>query len=279
MLAVGAGRGVGLRAFLSAGVPIHFIDAGAGEPVVLVHGFMSDLRSAWVRRGIFGALAERFRTVALDCRGHGRSGKPHDPAAYGPEIALDVLRLMDHLGIERAHLVGYSMGAHAAAQLLARQPDRLLTATLGGACGRIGWSEEDERLAEVESAELEAGTLRSQLIRLTPAGAPMPTPRKIRTRSRSALKGQDLTALAAIRRANRYEAVSEAEMAAVSTPVLGLVGSHDPYLADFRRLVRIVPSLRVVVVEGGTHRTTPGTPAFLLVLQRFLAAHAASASR
>ena len=139
------------RVFDSAGVPIRFIEDGAGEAVILVHGYTSDAESQWVRSGFFAALAERFRAIAMDARGHGGSGKPHDPAAYGPEMGLDVVRLMDHLGIARAHVVGYSMGAHIVAQLLIARPERFLSATLGGAAGRLGWTEADERRVDVEA--------------------------------------------------------------------------------------------------------------------------------
>jgi pimeloyl-ACP methyl ester carboxylesterase len=90
----------------------------AGEPVVLVHGYTSDAEAQWVRTGVLRALAAEYRVAAMDARGHGRSDKPHDPALYGPEMGFDILRLFDHLGIQRAHLIGYSMGAHIVAQLV-----------------------------------------------------------------------------------------------------------------------------------------------------------------
>ena len=107
------------RTFDSAGVSIHYIEEGRGVPVVLLHGYTTDLGEQWVKSGVMQALAAQHRVVALDARGHGLSGKPHDRAAYGREMGLDIVRLLDHLGIERAHVVGYSMGG-AVAQLLAR---------------------------------------------------------------------------------------------------------------------------------------------------------------
>jgi pimeloyl-ACP methyl ester carboxylesterase len=241
--------------------------------VVLVHGYMSDLRTAWVRRGFVDRLATTRRVIALDCRGHGKSDKPAAPEAYGPEMARDVVRLLDHLHIERAHLVGYSMGANITAQLLTSAPQRVMTGTLGGASGRIGWSEADDRLAEIESRELESGTLRSQILRLMAPGAPDPSDAQIQARSRAALRGQDRKALAAIRRANRGEAVTEEAMMAVRVPVLGVVGSLDPYVTVFRRLHRVMPTLQLVVVEGGTHRTTSGRAEFIEAVEAFLTTH------
>jgi pimeloyl-ACP methyl ester carboxylesterase len=97
--------------FDSAGVPIYFEDRGAGDPVVLVHGFASNADNNWGVTGWLDLLARSYRVVALDCRGHGKSGKPHDVADYaGTIMEDDVVRLMDHLSIRRALLMGYSMG-------------------------------------------------------------------------------------------------------------------------------------------------------------------------
>jgi pimeloyl-ACP methyl ester carboxylesterase len=191
-------------------------------------------------------------------------------------MAWDVVRLLDHLDVGAAHLVGYSMGAHMIAQLLTLAPERILTATMAGAAGRIGWSDADDRLAELEARELEAGTLRSQMLRLTPRGTPPPTEAEIAARSRAALRGQDLAAVAAVRRANRHEAVSEEALARVTLPVMGVVGSLDPYVTVFRRLARRMHDFELVVVEGGTHRTTAGHPDFVRAVEGFLAAHPTS---
>src|SRR5437660_5769708 len=96
--------------FESGGVKIAYDDIGSGEgrPMLLVHGFASNRKENWQRLGWYGALErKRVRYVALDCRGHGESAKPHDPAAYGRSgLAGDVLALADHLAIERFHLMG-----------------------------------------------------------------------------------------------------------------------------------------------------------------------------
>src|SRR5688572_21480571 len=78
------------RYFNSAGVRIHYVEEGSGEPVVLIHGYTTDLNDQFVKTGIFPALATRYRTIALDACGHGLSDKPHERAAYGPEMGLDI---------------------------------------------------------------------------------------------------------------------------------------------------------------------------------------------
>src|SRR5262245_22629645 len=117
--------------FDSAGLQIHYIEDGTGEPVVLVHGFLGSIES-WTRLGVFGELAKSYRVIALDSRGHGKSAKPHSPQQYEREMGLDIVRLLDHLNIERAHIIGYSLGALIVAQLATARPDRFLSATLGG---------------------------------------------------------------------------------------------------------------------------------------------------
>src|SRR6185503_11229389 len=126
--------------FDSGGVQIHFVDKGRGVPVVLIHGFTGSYARHWEAPGVLGALERAgYRVIAMDCRGHGQSGKPHDASQYGVEMVHDVVRLLDHLHIDRAHIVGYSMGGAIANQLLARYPGRVRTATLLGA----GWEGED----------------------------------------------------------------------------------------------------------------------------------------
>ena len=128
--------------FESEGVRIRHVDLGRGEPIVLVHGFTGSIEG-WNRGGILGSFARDYRVVALDCRGHGKSDKPHEPKMYGSHMADDVLRLMDHLRIRKAHIVGYSMGARITGYLLAKHPDRMISATLGASPPRRTWNQAD----------------------------------------------------------------------------------------------------------------------------------------
>ena len=97
--------------FDSNGVRIRYVEQGTGEPVVLIHGFGAKAE-AWVNSKVFQQLRKNYRVIALDCRGHGKSNKPHNPKQYGKEMALDVVRLLDYLKIEKAHIVGGSMGGY-----------------------------------------------------------------------------------------------------------------------------------------------------------------------
>jgi pimeloyl-ACP methyl ester carboxylesterase len=121
--------------FDSKGVAIRYAVQGRGEPVVLIHGYQASGALNWDLPGVTAKLAARYRVVTLDCRGHGRSGKPEAEDAYGIEMVEDVVRLLDHLKIEKAHLAGYSMGGLITLKFAVRHPGRVRSLVLGG----MGW--------------------------------------------------------------------------------------------------------------------------------------------
>jgi predicted alpha/beta-fold hydrolase len=109
----------------SGGVRIRYLEAGKGLPVVLVHGQGSSADgNEWGKSGVFSALAKEYRVIAFDMRGHGKSAKPRDPKLYGPEMGMDIVRLLDHLRIQKADVVGYSLGTMVVATALASHPER-----------------------------------------------------------------------------------------------------------------------------------------------------------
>jgi pimeloyl-ACP methyl ester carboxylesterase len=134
VLVVGA---FALRAdeFVSNGVKIHYEISGQGEPVILIHGLYSSARMNWDLPGVTAQLAKHFQVIALDNRGHGQSDKPQREDQYGAEMAEDIVRLMDHLQIKKARVVGYSLGGMIVMKLLTLHPDRVTLAVLGG----MGW--------------------------------------------------------------------------------------------------------------------------------------------
>src|SRR5262249_11244769 len=150
---------------------------------VLVHGFTSNVERGWIETGVLPNLAKDFHVIALDNRGHGKSGKPHDPKAYGNEMSEDVVRLLDHLNIQRAHIVGYSMGGAIVVKLLTTHPDRFLTATLGGSAGRRHWTPNDDRKVETEAGEIEKGSFRPLILLVAPTDQPPPTDEFVRQQS------------------------------------------------------------------------------------------------
>lgn len=140
--------------FDSHGVNIRYVEAGSGDPVVLIHGGVGNLDVMWRDNSVMDALARNFRVTAFDVRGHGKSDKPHGVSRYRGEMVEDVARLLDHLRIRRAHIVGYSMGGYLAGKFSALHPDRVVTATFGGAGA---WTAEFERLLMETAESLEQG--------------------------------------------------------------------------------------------------------------------------
>jgi pimeloyl-ACP methyl ester carboxylesterase len=138
------------------GVKIHYLDAGKGEAVVLIHGLTSSAETNWKLPGILGELAKDHRVIAIDMPGHGKSDKPEKDEAYGTQIVEDVILLMDDLKIEKAHIVGYSLGGMVTMKLMVLHPDRVISGTLGG----MGWLKEGSFLANFwDKMKPKGGTL------------------------------------------------------------------------------------------------------------------------
>jgi pimeloyl-ACP methyl ester carboxylesterase len=260
--------------FDSNGVRIRYVEQGAGEPVVLVHGYTGTLEMNWVMPGVFKQLSKNYRVIALDCRGHGKSDKPHDVKLYGREMASDVIRLLDHLKIQKAHVVGYSMGAVITAKLLTMKPERFLTATLGGHGGVLAPTEAEIKFFEQLGAEMEKGSMRTLILALTPKGQPMPTEEQVKLYEASFLAGKDLAALGAVARSLGNLSVNEAQVAAISVPTIAIIGTGDPLIEAVNKLKKAMPKLKVVTVEGANHITAFGRPEFIETLQEFLKSNA-----
>ena len=244
-----------------AGVKIHYIDRGRGEPVVLLHGGTSNLES-WITYGVVQNLEKDFRVIAMDARGAGKSSKPHDPAAYGRQVSLDVVRLLDELNIKRAHIVGYSMGGNLVAQLLTLHPERFLTATQVAGAGRSSRIANDP-LLELEAAEIEKDCIsRSRILRL--AGEMKPTEDELQKRMAAcqADKNFDRYSVAASIRGYRDQIVTPEQMRGVKVPTLGVVGTLDPALKSMQALKELRPDMTLVVVEGVPHGGPKGIQAW-----------------
>jgi len=261
--------------FESAGVRIHYTDQGSGEPVVLVHGFAASALLNWEVPGIVSKLAGEYRVIAIDTRGHGRSGKPHAPKMYGLEMVHDLVRLLDHLQIDKAHFVGYSLGAFVTGKLIEMFPQRVMTATLGGA----GWHRAgDKRFTAVidELAEsLETGRGITPLIEaLSPDGSP-PLPQKYLDQTNLLLMlTNDTKALAAAIRGMKHLAVSRAQLEKNRVPTLALIGEVDPLRVSVDELQQVMPMLDVVVIKRVGHMDAFMRPLFLDALKQHLRRHA-----
>ena len=212
-----------MASFKNGEVEIAYLDEGAGEPIVLVHGFASNKEVNWVNPGWVTTLTRAGRRViALDNRGHGASSKLYDPAAYhSATMAEDVRALLDHLGIERADVMGYSMGARIAAFLAVNHPARVRAVVLGGLGIRLV---EGVGLPESIADALEARSL---------ADVRDPTGRMFRAFAEQTKS--DLKALAACMRGSR-QTLSREQVAGIRVPVLVAVGTKDKVAGSAQEL-------------------------------------------
>lgn len=249
--------------FDSDGVRIVYDDLGDGPPIVLVHGFASSRRGTWGSWYDVLENADR-RVIAIDCRGHGDSEKPHDPAAYDAELlAGDVVGLLDHLSIPTADLMGYSMGARISMHALLDAPDRIQACVLGGVGGRtLCVDRYSTDIADALSAS-------------TPSEVADPTAREFREFAER--RGNDLDALAACRRAPPAGlSLDEGTLSTIATPVLVAAGSNDELVGAPGPLADAIDGARSVVVPDCDHLETVDSSDFEEAVVAFLDIHGLS---
>jgi pimeloyl-ACP methyl ester carboxylesterase len=243
--------------FSHGDVEIAYLDEGAGDPVVLVHGFASNKETNWVNPGWVATLTGAgYRVIALDNRGHGASSKLTDPAAYhGAIMAEDVRALIDHLNIARADLMGYSMGARIAAFLTLNHPECVRSVVLGGLGLRLVESVgQPERIAKA----LEAPSLTAVS---DPVGRLF--------RSFAEQTKSDLQALAACIRGSR-QTLRREQVAAIKVPVLIAVGSEDKVAGSAQALAALIPGARALDIPGRDHMLAVGDKVFKAAVLDFL---------
>ena len=131
--------------FEAKGVKIRYAVEGSGEPVVLIHGLFSSGFINWTLTGVVKELAKDHQVIILDLPGHGLSARPAQKEAYGAQMADDIVLLLDHLKIKKVHLVGYSLGGMITMKVLARHPERVLSATVAG----MGWFKEGSAMVKI----------------------------------------------------------------------------------------------------------------------------------
>jgi pimeloyl-ACP methyl ester carboxylesterase len=246
-----------MPSFQNGDVEIAYLDEGEGEPILLVHGFASNKNVNWVYPGWVSELRNNGRRViALDNRGHGDSSKLYDPEAYHiPTMAGDVSALMDHLGIERADVMGYSLGGRMTAWLALRQPQRLRSAIFGGiGIGLIEGGGPSENVA----AALEASSLDEVA---DPVGR---TFRAFADQTRS-----DRRALAACLRGSRRLMTKE-EAAGITVPVLIAVGTADEIAGSAQALGNIIPGAEVLDIPNRDHMRAVGDKVYKNGVLEFL---------
>ena len=247
-----------MPSFHNGSVEIAYLDEGEGDPIILVHGFASTKNVNWVYPAWTSTLTKAGRRViALDNRGHGDSAKLYDSEEYHIGImAGDARALMDHLGIARADMMGYSLGGRITAYLGQRDPQRLRSAILGGiGMGLIEGGGPGENVASaLEAASLDDVT--------DPVGR---TFRAFADQTRS-----DRRALAACLRGSRRLMTRE-EAAAISVPTLIAVGTADDIAGSAQRLAEVIPGSQVLDIPNRDHMRAVGDKVYKDGVLDFLA--------
>lgn len=262
--------------FDSNGVPIYYTVEGRGEPLVLIHGIGANADLNWRRPGVTALLARDFQVIAFDLRGHGRSGQPTDPGQYGPELVEDVVRLMDHLHIDKAHVAGYSLGGFIALKLITTHPDRVRSAAICAA----GWSDaaDPSKLPNPYAAPAPPGGLKAKIPEVSGASVlPLPaaTEKTLFNSVRSWVGDHivNKTALKALKKSYAALRVPVENLKDNKVPSICLIGKRDGlyYLAE--ALNDRMANLEYVRIEGANHFTTPFYSTFQSNLLDFFKRH------
>jgi pimeloyl-ACP methyl ester carboxylesterase len=241
----------------SDGVKIHYMVQGKGTPVILIHGYTGSAERNWFRNGIAQALAKTHMVIAIDCRNHGRSDKPQ---LNGPGKAEDVIEMMDHLKIQKAHFHGYSMGGAIVGRLMALIPERFITAGFGGSGIRetdpewVARAPKDKEGTDPQEAEasrnlrirhaIDSGMSREEAEKL--ANTPR-TPRATATPTGASS-------------ARTQPSGPRLDLTKIAFPVMAINGEFDRPLAKTVRMHRELRNFTNVVLPGKSHLTAIAAP-------------------
>lgn len=246
--------------FTAADARLRYRDIGRGEPVVLIHGLARSLED-WT--GVADSLALDHRVIAIDVRGFGKSTRITDRSRLGVQMAADVVRLLDGLGIRRAHLAGHSMGAAIAAKVATLYPDRVSSvALLAGP-----FFEDTTTFAKDErgfASDVEQGRGLKGLLRwLFPT---MPDS-MVNAWNAEAMSMNDPAVVAAVMRSMDALAVHSSKASVVRTPAAVIVGAGDPLLPQSRWLASWWPGARLVELPNADHITVLFAPETLRAMR------------
>ncbi len=255
--------------FDSGGSRLFYTIEGSGTPVILVHGLAANADLNWRRPGVTGMLAKDFKVIAFDLRGHGLSEKPEDPTMYGVQMVEDIVRLMDHLDIPRAHVAGYSLGGFIALKAVSLHPDRFISAAICAA----GWKnpEDPSPLPNPYRAPdtVDAREIReASVIRFV---APVSLFNRIRSGIGDRIISRPVRT--ALKSGYQELAVDRASLEGNTVPLLNVIGSRDGLLPLARDLVAVAKNLEAYEIPGANHFSLPFGKAFKNRLRDFLLKH------
>ena len=250
--------------FDNEGIKIYYEIEGKGPELVMIHGFSSNIDDNWRSPNWIESLKSENRLILMDCRGHGKSDKPTDPSLYGLNMMEDIIKLLDHLSIDKTNIMGYSMGSRLTLNVLLRKPERVKSAILGG------FALSDEPTTFIYEAIIKALKAESK--------DQIKNPIALEFRKFAEGRGADLNALAAVMSAYVQQpdvmftskAKIKENLRKIKVPLLTVVGSDDFIRGDKALFAKIVPNACHFQVQGRDHLTLVPDPKFHMIVKAFL---------
>lgn len=240
--------------FDSNGCKIHYRVEGNGPPLILVHGYAINADINWRWNGLIRKLKKHFTVISFDLRGHGLSDKPSKPNSYGLEMVKDIVRLMDHLNIPKANVMGYSMGGFITLKLITMYPDRLIKAVVGGAGYDKAEGKNIKILMEIAES-LESGKGYYPLTKALSDARKKPPFWQVKLNDFVINLLSDPQAMADVIKQFLEFEVSEESLRNNQVPVLAIVGTKDTLKGGVIRLEKYLSNAHFIYLKDRSHST------------------------
>lgn len=252
------------------GIKIYYEIEGKGSPILMIHGFASSLEGNWKQTNWVDFLKDDYQLILIDCRGHGKSDKPTDPAQYGPKMVDDIIKLLEYLSIEKANFFGYSMGSRLTLNILLSNPQLFKCAILGGFVLSIP-NEEERSISDKQTLQI------IEALKTTNKDQ-IKNPVALRFRLFAESTKADLNALAAVMTAglqvqeNSFQDPAQLKegLKKINVPVMSVVGSDDFIPGDKTLIAQLVPDACHFQIQGKDHLTVVPDPKFKMIVKAFL---------
>lgn len=236
-------------------MPIYYTEKGKGEPVILIHGVLVNSDLNWRLPNVSQRLSKHYRVISIDLRGHGFSSKPYGKENYGMKLVKDIIDIMNELRIEKAHIVGYSLGGFISLKLATTYPDRAYSIIIGGAGWEKSTPENLQKLNMITTAMRtnEDCTPLLELVGMKKQGFQRIA---IWVANKYYQKTNDLKCIADLLDSTTELEVSEDSLKKCSLPILIIAGTRDPMCKNAEALAKTLPNGKLTWIKNGTHMST-----------------------
>ena len=253
-------------------ISLHYVEKGEGQPVILIHGILANSDLNWRFPGIMNRLSKNFYVISFDLRGHGKSDKPHGKEMYGIHLVNDVCKIMEHLNISKAHIVGYSLGGFIALKFATCYPEKVYSVTIAGAGWEKSTQENLNRLENIYTAMRNNNdcTPLFELVGMRKQGLERIS---IAIGNWYFRKTNDLDVIADLLESTPELEVKEEDLKNCNVPILLIGGTADPMCKTIPELNDALPNSQVVWINKGTHLTTLFKKEFVKSIEKFLINH------